>query len=32
MNLQNSLAAAILNYKFKPGIKLSVDVDPINFN
>ena len=32
LKLQNSLALAILNYKFSPGIKLSVDVDPINFN
>jgi primosomal protein N' (replication factor Y) len=32
LKLQNSLAAAIANYKFEPGIKLSVDVDPINFN
>ena len=32
LKLQNSLAAAIRNYKFQPGIKLSVDVDPINFN
>ena len=32
LKLQNSLATAILNYKFQPGIKLSVDVDPINFN
>jgi primosomal protein N' (replication factor Y) len=32
LNLQNSLATAIPNYKFQPGIKLSVDVDPINFN
>ena len=32
LKLQNSLAAAIPNYKFQPGIKLSVDVDPINFN
>ncbi len=32
LKLQNSLAIAIPNYKFKPGIKLSVDVDPINFN
>jgi len=32
LKLQNSLAEAILNYKFPPGIKLSVDVDPINFN
>ena len=32
LKLQNSLALAVLNYKFQPGIKLSVDVDPINFN
>ena len=32
LKLQNSLATAIPNYKFQPGIKLSVDVDPINFN
>ena len=32
LKLQNSLALAIPNYKFQPGIKLSVDVDPINFN
>ncbi len=32
LKLQNSLAAAIPNYKFQSGIKLSVDVDPINFN
>ncbi len=32
LKLQNSLALAMLNYKFQPGIKLSVDVDPINFN
>ena len=32
LKLQNSVALAILNYKFQPGIKLSVDVDPINFN
>ena len=32
LKLQNSLAIAIPNYKFQPGIKLSVDVDPINFN
>ncbi len=32
LKLQNSLAAAISNYKFQPGVKLSVDVDPINFN
>ena len=32
LKLQNSLALVISNYKFQPGIKLSVDVDPINFN
>ena len=32
LKLQNSLAMIIPNYKFQPGIKLSVDVDPINFN
>ena len=32
LKLQNSLAIIIPNYKFQPGIKLSVDVDPINFN
>ncbi|MBD1159157.1 primosomal protein N' [Pelagibacterales bacterium SAG-MED19] len=32
LKLQNSLATVIPNYKFQPGIKLSVDVDPINFN
>ena len=32
LKLQNSLATAISIYKFQPGIKLSVDVDPINFN
>ena len=32
LKLQNSLAVATLNYKFQSGIKLSVDVDPINFN
>ena len=32
LKLQKSLANAIPNYKFQPGIKLSVDVDPINFN
>ena len=32
LKLQNSLATAIPNYKFQPGIKLTVDVDPINFN
>jgi len=30
--LQHSLAKIILRYKFSSGIKLSVDVDPINFN
>jgi len=32
LKLQNSLATIIPNYKFSTGIKLSVDVDPINFN
>ena len=32
LKLQNSIAKIIPNYKFSPGIKLSVDVDPINFN
>ena len=32
MKVQNSIAKIIPNYKFTPGIKLSVDVDPINFN
>ena len=32
LKLQNSLALFILKYKFPSGIKLSVDVDPINFN
>ena len=32
LKLQSSLAFIISNYKFRPGIKLSVDVDPINFN
>ena len=32
LKLQNSLAAAIYNYKIPSGIKLSVDVDPISFN
>ena len=32
MKTQNSLAKIIPNYKFAAGIKLSVDVDPINFN
>ncbi len=32
LKLQSSLVSIISNYKFQPGIKLSVDVDPINFN
>ena len=32
MKMQNSLAKIIPKYKFFKGIKLSVDVDPINFN
>ena len=32
MKVQNSIAKIIPYYKFAPGIKLSVDVDPINFN
>ena len=32
LKLQNSLSQIITNYKFESGIKLSVDVDPINFN
>ncbi len=32
LRLQNSLNNIITKYKFPPGIKLSVDVDPINFN
>ena len=32
MKLQSSLAKIISKYKFSSGIKLSVDVDPINFN
>ena len=32
MNMQNSVANIVPNYKFSSGIKLSVDVDPINFN
>ena len=32
LKLQNSLAKIIPDYKFSTGIKLSVDVDPINFN
>ena len=32
LKMQNSLATTIPKFKFLPGIKLSVDVDPINFN
>ncbi len=32
MKVQSSIAKIISNYKFAAGIKLSVDVDPINFN
>ncbi len=32
MKMQNTIAKIIPNYKFAAGIKLSVDVDPINFN
>ena len=32
LRLQNSIAKIISVYKFSTGIKLSVDVDPINFN
>ena len=32
LKLQNSLARIISDYKFRSGIKLSVDVDPISFN
>ena len=32
LKLQRSLGLIIQNYKFLPGIKLSVDVDPISFN
>ena len=32
LKLQNSIAKIIPDYKFFKGIKLSVDVDPINFN
>ncbi len=32
MKVQNSIAKIIPNYKFAAGIKLLVDVDPINFN
>ena len=32
IKMQNSLAQILPKYKFSSGIKLSVDVDPINFN
>ena len=32
LKLQNSLAKSIKKFKFHNGMKLSVDVDPINFN
>ena len=32
LKLQNSISELIANYKFSNGIKLTVDVDPINFN
>ena len=32
LKVQDSLSQAIKNFKFKKGIKLTVDVDPINFN
>ena len=32
LKLQNSIANLIPQYKFSNGIKLTVDVDPINFN
>ena len=32
LKLQNSIAKIIPDFKFSSGIKLSVDVDPINFN
>ena len=32
LRVQNSLAKIISKFKFPSGIKLSVDVDPINFN
>jgi len=32
MKLQSSIAKNISKYKFSSGIKLSVDIDPINFN
>ena len=32
LNIQNSLSTIITKFKFSTGIKLTVDVDPINFN
>ena len=32
LKLQNSISELIEKYKFSKGIKLTVDVDPINFN
>ena len=32
LKMQTSIAKIIPNYRFSSGIKLSVDVDPINFN
>ena len=32
LNMQNSLAKMIQKFKFPTGMKLTVDVDPINFN
>ena len=32
LKIQDSLSLAVKNFKFEKGIKLSVDVDPINFN
>ena len=32
LKLQSSIAKIVTKYKFSTGIKLSVDVDPINFN
>ena len=32
LKVQNSLAKSIENFKFPSGMKLTVDVDPINFN
>ena len=32
LKVQNSLAEIISKFKYSSGIKLTVDVDPINFN